>query len=365
MATLPLTSDYRAIVLKRLPMIDVRAPVEFLKGAFPGAVNLPLMDDRERHLVGTAYKRQGHDAAVELGYSLVSGAIKDGRIADWAAFYQENPRAVIYCFRGGMRSRVSQEWLTQACGKEIDRLEGGYKAFRAYLSGELTKERPALSPVIVGGRTGSGKTKILKDLPNFIDLEALANHRGSSFGRRISEQPTQINFEHALAYALIHHEAAGHERLILEDEGNHIGQCYVTPPVRSHLYNGPLVILETPLEERVQNILDEYVHVDQKEYCFAADPVEGIDRWMASMAESLTRIHKRLGGVGHDRILSLIQNAVAHQKATGDTAVHAQWIRPLLTDYYDPMYDYQIQQRLRTVTLTGDARTILDFVSPA
>ena len=109
-------TDYRHIFLNDVPMMDVRAPVEFGQGAFPGVANLPLMDDGERQQVGTCYKHKGQEAAIALGHQLVSGATKRQRIEAWAQFAQTHPQGVLYCFRGGLRSQIVQQWLLNEAG---------------------------------------------------------------------------------------------------------------------------------------------------------------------------------------------------------------------------------------------------------
>jgi tRNA 2-selenouridine synthase len=113
-------------------LIDVRAPVEFGQGALPRAVNLPLMDDEERRQVGIEYKQRGQDAAIALGQRLVSGAVKEDRVDAWVALLDDHPDAVVYCFRGGLRSQVSQQWLEEA-GITRPRIRGGWKAMRQAL----------------------------------------------------------------------------------------------------------------------------------------------------------------------------------------------------------------------------------------
>jgi len=108
---LKLYDDFKSIVLSNTPLLDVRAPVEFKRGAFLNAVNLPIMDDEERHLVGTCYKNSGNEKAVELGHQLVSGDVRERRINAWIEFMDANPNALLYCFRGGQRSKISQMWL--------------------------------------------------------------------------------------------------------------------------------------------------------------------------------------------------------------------------------------------------------------
>ena len=136
---------------------------------------------------------------------------------------QANPKAKLYCFRGGERSKISQDWIAET-DHEIVRLQGGYKAFRTYLMDETERCIEDFKPFIIGGRTGSGKTILLNRLKNEIDLEGLANHRGSSFGRKVNDQPTQIAFENALAYDLIQKLDRGFKILVFEDEGEYVGR---------------------------------------------------------------------------------------------------------------------------------------------
>ena len=126
-------TDFRHIFLNDVPMMDVRAPVEFGQGAFPGVVNHPLMNDDERQQVGTCYKQKGQDAAIALGHQLVSGATKQQRIEAWAGFAQAQPQGVLYCFRGGLRSQIVQQWLKSEAGIDYPRVIGGYKALRSFL----------------------------------------------------------------------------------------------------------------------------------------------------------------------------------------------------------------------------------------
>ena len=166
-------------------------------------------------------------------------------------FKKINPEAVLYCFRGGQRSKISQEWMNES-SCNIVRLKGGYKAFRNYLMNELDAAPKNFKAIILGGRTGSGKTILLNKIQNSIDLEGLANHRGSAFGRKISLQPAQINFENNLAYELIQKLDKGSAHLLFEDEGKHIGSIYLPKNFANYLSTAPLIVLETSFEERVE-----------------------------------------------------------------------------------------------------------------
>ncbi|VGO21452.1 tRNA 2-selenouridine(34) synthase MnmH [Pontiella sulfatireligans] len=357
------TKDFRRIVVEDIPLIDVRAPVEFAAGAFPNAVNLPLMNDEERRLVGICYKQKGQASAIELGHELVCGPIKASRIAAWKSFMEEHPSALIYCFRGGMRSQLSQQWAEEAVGgRDIQRLEGGCKAFRNYLIGHLDPAHLNSKPIVLGGRTGSGKTLLLQQLGNVVDLEAIANHRGSSFGRFINPQPTQIDFENGLAWALIQHEAAGHRHMVVEDEGRHVGQCYLPDPLVEHFNAADVVLLETPLTERVQITFDEYVTSAQALFSQAYGE-DGLLQWLEDIRGSVQRIRKRLGGERLKRVNQLLQDAYDHQLATGEADAHKNWAELLLVEYYDPMYDYQLEQKRKKIVFQGNAEEVFHFIT--
>jgi len=359
--SLPLIDDFHTLVLEDRPLIDTRAPVEFAKGSFPGAVNLPLMNDAEREQVGTVYKHQGHDAAVALGHELVSADIKAERVQAWVDFVTEHPDAYLFCWRGGQRSQIAQAWLHEA-GITLPRLQGGYKAFRNYLMSESLRLAEAKEILILGGRTGSGKTLLLPKLPQSIDLEGLANHRGSSFGRFATPQPTQIGFENALAYAQIHHDHLKHTRLIIEDESRNIGRCYIPDGVFDLFQRGKVVLLEASLEERIEITYDEYVLAAQRDY--ARHHAAGMTphNWIDVMQHNFVRIRKRLGDENFRHLTQLLNQAWEHQLRTDDPGEHRRWIRELLERYYDPMYDYQIERKQDRIVFRGNAQAVVDYL---
>ena len=359
MEELPQSSDFRSIVLNNTPLIDVRAPVEFAKGAFPHAVNLPLMSNEERHVVGIKYKEEGNAEAVKLGHGLVSGEVKETRIKAWIDFITNHPDAMLYCFRGGQRSQIAQEWLSQN-GREIVRLKGGYKAFRNWLMQETENSVKQFKPIVLGGRTGSGKTILLKRLRNAIDLEGLANHRGSSFGRDITPQPTLIDFENALAYALIQKLAQGFEHLIFEDEGKCVGKLYIPKTLVKHLSEAPLVVLETATEERIEITFDEYVAKAQEKYR-AVYQIDYLKVWTEDMQEAMKRIRKRLGGERYKIVREIFGDALKEQQK-GSLEGYKVWIAYLLSEYYDPMYDYQIEKNASRIRFRGSASEIEEFL---
>lgn len=193
--------NIRQLLANETPIIDVRAPIEFNQGAMPNAINLPLMNNEERAAVGTCYKQHGSQKAVELGHQLVKGEIKAHRVAAWREACERFPSGFICCARGGMRSHIVQKWLAEI-GIDYPLIEGGYKALRQATI-EMTNELVQRPIILIGGCTGNGKTTLVRSLPEGIDLEGFAHHRGSSFGRTVEAQFAQATFENYLAVDML------------------------------------------------------------------------------------------------------------------------------------------------------------------
>lgn len=355
----PASDDYRALFLADTPFIDLRAPAEFAKGAFPTATSLPLMTDAERAAVGTCYKQHGQQAAIQLGHKLVQGEIKAARVKAWCEFARANPQGYLYCWRGGLRSQISQQWMQEA-GVCYPRVVGGYKALRRFLIDNLEARVAASSLLLLAGKTGSGKTLLLKQILWSLDLEALANHNGSSFGQRVDSQPTQIAFENALSIDLLKRESQGFRRLLLEDEGAYIGSLMLPLSLQQKMRNSPVVLLDTPLHERVENILQEYVVHRLAQF-------QGQETGSAAFArylrEALARIQKRLGGQAYREISSLLEQALTHEQGSAQALEwHRAWISALLVQYYDPMYEYQLTKRPRPCLFAGTKVDVVAFL---
>jgi tRNA 2-selenouridine synthase len=361
---LPEFDDYLRIFLEDIPLLDVRAPVEFGNGALPMAENHPLVDDDQRHLIGLEYKAHGPDAALALGKRLVKGNLRETRTAAWRAFAERHPNAVLYCFRGGMRSRISQYWLYERNGVLLPRVRGGYKALRRFLIDELHSAATLLNYLVIGGRTGVGKTLLLRRLPGSLDLEDLAWHRGSAFGRHATPQPTQINFENALAIRLLKHHHQGNAALIVEDESKHVGSRHVPRALYDRLKASPLVILEASLEQRIENTFNEYIVEALAEYR-AQFAEAGTARWAADLQASLARIKRRLGLLRYQDLHNTMRRAIAEQQRSGKLGLHRMWIRALLAEYYDPMYDYQLAKNSNRIRFSGAANAVEDYVRHA
>jgi len=356
------SNDFIKIIIEDIPLIDVRAPIEYEKGAFLNSVNLPIMNDEERHLVGICYKEKGNEEAVKLGHKLVSGEVKQIRIDAWVSQLEKYPESMIYCFRGGQRSQITQEWIFEATGKSVARLDGGYKAFRNYLINALEPSEQTSMPILLGGLTGAGKSKLLEKLDNSIDLEGIANHRGSSFGRFITPQPTQINFENNLAFALIKHKNKDHKYMILEDEGQHVGKCFIYKPLFEYFTSGKLVVLERPFEERLNATMNEYVIESQADYIKAFGQEQGLLEWSEYIKTSIDRIKSRLGGDWHKKVLEAFGDAFTRQSESGKSDLHKNWVGILLNEYYDPMYEHQLKKRDIDIVFRGNEKDTFEYL---
>lgn len=359
---LPERDDYAEMFIHDVPLLDVRAPVEFAQGAFPGAINVPLLTDEEREAVGIRYKEQGQNAAIQLGAELLSETQRKERQQRWADFFRDHPDGALYCFRGGLRSKISQQWTLDACDSSYPRITGGYKAMRRFLIESIERIIAGTPILLVGGRTGSGKTRFINQLANSLDLEGLANHRGSAFGPTATPQPTPINFENALAVALLKFEAAGHDFLILEDEGRHIGSLGIPQSLFERMCESPIVRLEVNQSERVAVSIQEYILDIHAQF----QSLVGNSRANQALADhlltSLDKVKKRLGGLRHRQIREQMQAALDEYFSSGALAQFEPLIKTLLIDYYDPMYDYQAEIKADRVVFSGSRGEVENFI---
>jgi tRNA 2-selenouridine synthase len=388
---LPTSKAYKEILLHNTPMIDVRAPMEFAKGALPGAVNLPFINDQERHLIGLCYKEKGQQAAINLGHQLVAGDIKKQRVMAWEQFLDKHPNALIYCARGGLRSQISQQWLLSS-GIECKRIAGGFKLMRQFLLQYLDDTCSRGGFTLLSGMTGTGKTDILKTLNTSIDLEGHANHKGSSFGRQLSEQPAQIDFENNLTIALLNvREKHCGKRLILEDESRNIGGLHLPVVLSAAMATSDMVVIDLPIEERIEKLWQEYVvqryaqtlahyhvlcqqgegeaqqgrhsagqMVDQSAYQNAGQDL-GEQAFADHLYDSLLRIQKRLGSERTKEILSLMKAALQCQHIDNFHS-HKDWLRAITVDYYDPMYRYQLEKNEDRVVFRGNRQRVMQWL---
>jgi tRNA 2-selenouridine synthase len=329
------------------PLLDVRSPGEFAEGHIPGAVSFPLFSDAERAEVGTLYKQQGQAPAMDRGLELVGPKLADfvrrARTLALEAGESGAPAPLrIHCWRGGMRSG-SMAWLLRTAGLTVHALKGGYKAFRHY-GAQLGAELPGL--LTLHGPTGSGKTAILQALARMgeqvVDLEALARHRGSSFGALgQAPQPTTEQFQNDLSETLRGMDRS--RRIWAEGESKSIGRCYLPDPFWERMNRAPLLELELPRAARVQRLVAEYGDFDRQ-----------------ALAEAVGRLRKRLGGQRHDQALEALEQGRLAEVAEA------------LLHYYDKAYErHRVQHKARKpifVALEADspeahARLLLERLS--
>ncbi len=310
---LTITSLQQIAALDFDAVIDVRSPAEFAEDHLPGAINLPVLDDAERARVGTIYKQQSPFLARKLGAALVArNAARhlEGPLADKPGGW----RPLVYCWRGGQRSGSFATILAQV-GWRVELIEGGYKAWRKLVVAEV-QDRPVAPPVVVlDGNTGSAKTEILGLLAargmQVIDLEGLANHRGSLFGERPGGQPSQKAFEGRLATALAALDPA--RPVVVEAESSKVGNLGVPKRLWAAMCAAPRVRIAAPASTRANYLARAY-----------ADMTED-GAWLEDVVERLRTQH---GAEVIEGWLGLAR-----------TGAFADLARELMERHYDPRYD--------------------------
>ncbi len=277
-------------------ILDVRSPGEYDHAHMPGSVNLPLFTNEERKVVGTAYKQESREIAIKLGLDFFGPKMRviveeveklvnalslkhetDGSHSEGSATHKQQ-EVFLFCWRGGMRS-AAVAWLLELYGFTVVVLAGGYKAYRNYV-GQLLSAPYSL--VVLGGYTGSGKTEVLYGLEKrgaaIIDLEGLAQHKGSAFGNiGMPPQPTQEMFENLLARVLSQLRNA---QIWVEDESQRIGLINIPAPFWKTIRSAPVCFLEIDFEQRLEHITEEYGAFSKED-----------------LGAAIQRISKRLGGL--------------------------------------------------------------------
>ena len=305
-------SDFMALAAT-IPVADVRSPSEFRTGHIPGAFNIPLFDDREREIVGTIYKKDGRRNAVLKGLQL-TGPSMVTKLEEAQKLAKMN-KLLVYCWRGGMRSEA-MAWLFSLGDIEIQILEGGYKSYRNHILEKLSEKRKF---IVLGGLTGSGKTEILKYMKNIghqvIDLEGIANHKGSAFGSLgQSPQPSSEHFANLLFEEL---EKCDTNKVIwLEDESKNIGSVFLPDKFFLNLRESQVIGLIMDVKTRMPRLLKEYSLYSKEE-----------------LISSINRIAKRLGG---DNTREAIREV---EESNYSVAIE------ITLNYYDKAYMYGLKKR--------------------
>lgn len=314
MADRPLSTAEFLFKAQTVPIVDVRSPSEYAHAHIPTAVNIPLFNNEERATVGTCYKLSGRDAAVRLGLELVGPKLAEFvKQADQLAPGRE---VLVHCWRGGMRSG-SFAWLLRTAGFRVHTLEGGYKAYRNQVLSDF--ERPQ-NLIVLGGHTGSGKTDILRELAKLgeqvIDLEAIAHHKGSSYGAiGQAQQPSSEQFENLLYEHW--NQLDPTRRLWLEDESRHIGTCFIPLALWRQMEQvSKLIFVDVPQKVRIERLVREYACYDHQ-----------------LLRQATDRIKKRLGGQHHKKAMEALEERNYAEVAA------------LSLNYYDKAYLHGLTRR--------------------
>jgi len=314
---------------EHIPVIDVRSPGEYAHAHFPNAINLPLLNNEERAIVGTTYKHEGNQTAVLKGYELVGHKFAD--YINQAIKMAPNKKINVYCWRGGLRSNI-MAFLLHSAGFEVNLLEGGYKKYRNLVLETLEQPRQIK---IVGGKTGSGKTYVLHELKKLnqqvIDLEGLANHKGSAFGSLgQAPQPSVEMFENNLAMQWYNIDS--NAILWLENESRMIGSVRIPPKIFEAMRSATTYDIQISLGRRIQHIAQEYGKYDVK-----------------LLAECTRKLEKKLGNLR-------MQQAIDFLLAKDVNS----WIFMLL-EYYDSSYLFSKEKRNPDTVMKVDVKHDASF----
>lgn len=317
---------------KKLPVVDVRSEGEFQEGHIRGARNIPLLNNAERIAVGTDYKQKGQHEAIKTGFRLVGPRLLD--IINEAEKVTSNKELLVHCWRGGMRSNNFCQFVGMA-GVKTHALKGGYKAYR-HQALECFK-RP-MKLVLLTGCTGSGKSEVLRALKTqgeqVLDLENLANHKGSAFGGLLMpSQPTTEQFQNELFEEILLLDPS--RRIWVEDESIAIGKIFLPPDFWQTMSQAPLVQMDVTKEVRIQRLVSEYGPADREEFLTI-----------------MSKIVKKLGGQHF--------NSAKEKLLHGDMSS----VIDILLTYYDKAYLQSIEKRKDRIksTVVWDGNDLDSFV---
>lgn len=308
------STDIFLSLARSTTVIDVRSPEEFNRAHIPDSINIPILDNEERKVVGTLYKKVSREEAIRTGFEFIAGKIS--RLIESGILASKDNKLLIYCWRGGMRS-ASMAWLFERNGIECTLLSGGYKNYRRNIKEYFSS---GLDIKILGGMTGSGKTEILLNLKKrgvqVVDLEGIAHHKGSAFGSLGEpDQPSSEHYENLL-YAAFSKLDKG-KQIWLEDESKNIGRVFIPDELYVLMRKAPVYIITIPKEARIKRLVLDYSK-------FPDD----------MLINSMERISKKIGG----------QNAKVAQEAI--TNKNYSLAVDISLTYYDKAYTFGLEKRV-------------------
>ena len=294
--------DIRDVIDKDVIFIDVRAPIEFKVDHIPGAINLPVLDDEERKIVGIAYNKN-QENALDIGIKFY-----EKKLPKLTKFINslEKKKIVIYCWRGGLRSKIFTEFVA-SLDYDACRLKGGYKKYRAYVREELEKIK--VNFIILYGLAGAGKTELIRKLNNSLDLEGLAQHRGSVFGAMGLKPRSQKMFETLLLQRLKELD----NLVFVEGESRKIGDTHIPDNIFNLMKNAILVKINCPIKNRAKQIEKDYFMNPDKEL----------------LKKIIISLKQKIGKKMMNELLDLVDNQN-----------YAELAKRILKDYYDGVYQY-------------------------
>lgn len=293
-------------------IIDVRSPAEFAEDHVLGAINLPVLSNEERAVVGTMYTQESPFKARKIGAALVVRNVAQ-HLETTLAGHPKGWKPLVYCWRGGQRSG-SMTWLLSQVGWRAEQLGGGYKTYRALVKNALYDQPFGRKVVLLDGNTGTAKTELLHLLAaegvNILDLEGLANHRGSVFGHMAGAQPSQRMFERDVLAAL---EALPEGPVLIEAESSKVGDRLVPPALWSAMLAAPRIRVVAGLEARSVYLARAYADI-------LAD--------VAGVKATLKRLAPLIGNA-----------AVGDWGDMAQRGAHTEFTRALMEHHYDPRYE--------------------------
>jgi tRNA 2-selenouridine synthase len=304
--------------------VDVRSESEFQKAHIPGAINIPLLTNEHRVLIGTCYKQKGREDAVSLGLELIGPKMVE-LFKQYKEAEVEGKKLLFYCWRGGLRSQISSTIYSWS-GQKPSLLFGGYKSFRNHIHSQFSIP---LNLKIVSGSTGSGKTEILhilqKNGAQMIDLEGLAFHKGSAFGGLgYPPQPSTEAYENSLGLTIMDLDKS--KPVYVENESRLIGQCFMPQEFWDQMQNAKIIEVRVDKNTRINRLIHEYAHFD-----------------IQLLIEKTTILKKKLGGQNATEAISFLENGEFDK-----------WIDKLLV-YYDKTYQYSSEiNKHRSVSVDFD-----------